>query len=157
GARPVEQRQRPRSVGVVYPHPIGDLVAEMNQLVRREEARQLGGADIAHLDPAILDYIGIRDLARRPADRDGDIIVAGEMVELVDEIVAEQLGPGDAGRVDAGLVESGERTRRSRKRPLAGIVDAKFGIGERAALARFSVGRRTLLDVAGERLTEVGA
>ena len=56
--------------------PVGDLVAEMDELVRREEARQLGGADVADLDAAILDHIGVGDLARRTADGDGDVIIA---------------------------------------------------------------------------------
>ena len=99
------------SSGALIPHAVGDLVAEVDQLVRREEARQLGGADVADLNAAILDHIGVGDFARRAADRDGDVIIAREMLELVDEIVAEQLGPGDAGRVGPGLVEPGESAR----------------------------------------------
>src|SRR6476619_6074309 len=105
GARSVEQSQRPRLVRGLEPHPVGDLVAEMYELVRREEARQLRGADVADVDPAILDHISVRDLARRTADGDGDVIIALEMFELIDEIVAEQLRPRDAGSIGPGLVE----------------------------------------------------
>ena len=62
-------------------------------------------ADIADLNPAILDHIGIWDFARGPADGDPDVIVAVEVLELVDQIIAKQVGPGDAGRVDSGLIE----------------------------------------------------
>ena len=38
GARPVEQGERARLVGTADPCPVGDLVPEVDQLVRREEA-----------------------------------------------------------------------------------------------------------------------
>ena len=63
GAGPIEQGQRPRAASDVIPHPVGDFVADMDQLVRREEARQLGGADVADLDPAVLDHVSVRDFA----------------------------------------------------------------------------------------------
>src|SRR5205085_5215963 len=122
-ARPVEQSERPWLVGRADPDSVGDLVAQMHQLVGRKVARQLGSADVAHLDAAILDHIGVWDFARRAADRHGHVIIAREMLELIYEIVAEQFGPSDAGRVGAGLVEAGESARRRRGGDLPAIVD----------------------------------
>ena len=70
GARPVEQRERPRAVADAVPGAVGDLVADVDQLGRREPARQLGGADLAELDLGAVEHIGIGDFARRTADRD---------------------------------------------------------------------------------------
>ena len=77
-----------------------------------------------------------------------DVIVAGQMLELLDEIVAEQLGPRDAGRVGAGLVQPGEGARGDRPRDLPRIIDAQLGISERALLARSRVGRGAVFDIA---------
>ena len=85
----------------------------MDELVGREEARQLGGADVANVNAAILDHISVGDFARRAADRDGDIIIAGEMLELIDQIIPEQFGPRDARCVHPGLVQPGEGAGRS--------------------------------------------
>jgi hypothetical protein len=156
GARPVEQCQRPRPIGVVDPHAVGNLVAQVHELVRGEDPRQLGGADVAHLNAAVLDHISVRDFACRPANRNGDVIVAVQMLELVHEIVAEQLGPRDAGRVGAGLIEPGEGAGRRGHRRFAGIIDAKLRISERAFLAVSRIGARAVLDVTGQRLPQVG-
>src|SRR3954468_13373701 len=148
GARTVEQSERPRLVRVLDPNSVGDLIAKMNQLVRGEKARQLGGADVADLDSAVLDYISVGNLAGRTADADADIIIAIEVFELVDEIVAEHLGPSDAGRIDARLIEPGKGPREGRCRRFAAIVDAQLGIGEGAVLAGSSIGRHSVIDVA---------
>jgi len=63
GSRPIEQSERARLAGCALPDAVRNLVAEVHQLVRREESRQLGRADIADLDPAVLDHIGVGDLA----------------------------------------------------------------------------------------------
>ena len=134
GARPVEQGERARLVGRADPDAVGDLVAEMDELVGREEARQFGGADVADLDAAILDHISVRDFARGAADRDRGVIVAAEMLELLDQIVAEQPRPRDAARIGAGLGQPGEGAGRRGRGNLPRIVDPELGIGEGARL-----------------------
>src|SRR6185369_12150634 len=94
--------------GGCVPDAVRDLVADVNQLVRWEEARQLGRADIAHLDPAVLDHVGVGDLARGSADRNRDIIVAIEMFELLDQIVTEEVRARNAGRIASRLVQPRE-------------------------------------------------
>src|SRR6185369_13412540 len=107
------------------------------------------------MDPAVLDHIGVRDFAGRWADVDLDVIVADEMLELLDEIIAEQLGPSDAGGVGARLVEAGEGARRRRRGKLPAILYTELGIGERPLLASSRIGRASVLDVAGKCLAEV--
>src|SRR5262245_64003693 len=81
GARPVEQSERAHVRR--GPSAIRDFIADMHQFVRGKEARQLGGTDIADRDAAVLDHIRIGYFARRPANRDGDVIVAAEVHELL--------------------------------------------------------------------------
>src|SRR5438045_9526279 len=69
-ARTIEQSERARSLGPHIPYAIGDFISDMDQLVRGEEARQLGRPDVSDLDPAVFDHIGVGNLARRAADRD---------------------------------------------------------------------------------------
>src|SRR5215207_9861299 len=89
GARSVEQRQRTRLRAGTDPQAIGDLIADLEQLVGGKMTRQFGSADVADLDPAILDHVRIGDLAGRTADRNFNIVVADQMLELLDEILAE--------------------------------------------------------------------
>src|SRR5207244_8650041 len=119
--------QRPY-VALWNPDTVGNFVADVYELVRGEDARQLGGRDVADLDPAVLDHIRVRDFARRAADRDANIIIAQQMFELVDEIVAEEGRAGDARRIGAGLVEPGERAPDSRTGELRLIVDPELRI-----------------------------
>ena len=78
------------------------------------------------------------------------------MLELVDQIVAKQLGAGDAGRIGAGLVQPSEGARRRRRRDAAAIFDPELRIGEGAFLAEPGVGRGPIVDITRERVAEVG-
>src|SRR6476659_11495276 len=108
----------------------------MDQLVGREKSRQFGRADIAHLDAAILDDVRVGDLACRAADRDRDLIVAGEVLQLLDEVIPEELRPRDACRVSAGLVETSKGAGNMRAAQRARIIDPKLGISKDAFVAR---------------------
>ena len=61
GAQPVEQRQRAGLVGA-DPQAVGDLVADMRELGRREMARELGGRDLVEAQRmAGIEHIGEGD------------------------------------------------------------------------------------------------
>ena len=156
GTRPVEQCQRPRGIGRCVPHAVRNFISDMDQLIRRKEAGKLGRADVTDLDPAVLDHIGVRDLARRAADADLDVIVANQVLDLVDEIFAEQVWARDAGGIGAGLAEARESARRRRAQRLAAIVDPELRISEAPLVPRLGIGPRPVADVLGQRLAEVG-
>ena len=92
----VEQGQRAGRVEREVPGAVGDLVADMDQVGRREPARQLGVPMLAELEVAAVEHIRVGDFAGRTADRNAHRIVAHQMLELFAEIVAEQRGAGDA-------------------------------------------------------------
>jgi hypothetical protein len=154
-ARAIEQREWPRLVRTSYPDTVRDLVAKMHQFVRGKEAREFGRADVADLDAAVLDHVGVRDLACRASHGNADVVIAGEMLELVDEIVTEEFGPRDARRIGAGLVEPCESPGRRSRRHLAAVFDPQFRVGECAFLARARVGHAAILDIAGKGLAKV--
>ena len=156
-ARGVEQGQRAGRVDREVPAAVGDLVADMDQLGRRKPARQLGRGDAVELQIlAGVEHVGKGDFARRMADRDAHRIIADEMVELVGEIVAEQRRAGDAGGVDAGLVEPGEGAGRGGRRRFGVIFEAQLGISEAAFVARLAVGTGARRGISVERGAEVG-
>jgi hypothetical protein len=78
------------------------------------------------------------------------------MLELIEQIVAEHLGPGDARRVSAWLRQTGEGTRRRAGRRLAAIFDPELRVSEASFRARRVVWRRPLGDIGGKRGAEVG-
>ncbi len=80
GARAVEQRQRPGVANRIVPDAVGDLVADMRQLVGREPARQIGGRHLVEIDAASVEHIGIGNFAAAFADRDFDPIVLDQML-----------------------------------------------------------------------------
>ena len=157
GARGVEQRQRAGRVDREVPAAVGDLVADVDQLGRGEPARQFGRGDPAELQIlAGVEHVGEGDFARRMADRDAHRIIADEMVELGGEIVAEQGRAGDAGGVDAGLVQPREGAGWRRRRRVGVIFETQFGISEAAFVARLAVGAGARRGIIIERGAEVG-
>ena len=80
------------------------------------------------------------------------------MLELDRNIVAEQVGPGDARGVAARIVEPGKcphramgRARRSRM-----IVDPEFRISEAAGGAILGIGQLAAVEIGFERLAQIG-
>ena len=156
-ARRVEQRQRPLGLAAIIPGAVGDLVADMDELGRREGAGELGGAAFLELQVlAAVEHVGIGYLAPRPSDRDLDLIVADEIAELLAQIFPEHARPGDAGRVAAGMVQPAEGARREFLGQHLHMVDAKLGIGEQALGA--SARSRDLAggQILRERVAEIG-
>ena len=78
------------------------------------------------------------------------------MLQLLAQIFAEQGGAGDRGRVDAGLVQSGEGTRRRRRRAFRIIFDSKLGIGEGAVIAGFEIGPGAVGGILREGFAQAG-
>ena len=135
----------------MLPGAVGDLVADMGELGRREPHGEIGrlGAVEPQIVGAVED-IGIGDFPRRAADRDLDVIILDQIAQLLGEIFAEQIGVGDAGRVAARLVEPAISARRKIGRAAPGIIDAQLGIGEAALGAGLGVRALAVLEIMGE-------
>ena len=100
--------------------------------------------------------VRVRDLARRMADRNVDIVIADQIFELLGEIFAEVARAGDADRVAAGLVQSAEGARREIGRLVIAVVDAELGISEQAARPRLGIGPLAAQQIMGQRPAQGG-
>ncbi len=155
--RPVEQRQRMRRVGLVDPAAVGHLVADVRQLGGGEETGQLGGGHpIQPQAFTAVEHVGVGNFLLGQARGQHHAVVAHHQPELLDQIVAEQGRPGDAGGVDAGAVHSRERPSHPRRRALGCIGDAQFRIGEGAAGATVEIGAHPVAQIGRQRMAKIG-
>ena len=118
------------------------------------EVRRLGAVE-PQIVGAVED-VGIGDFARRAADRNFDVIILDQIAQLLRDIFAEQVRPGDAGRIAAGLVEPAIGARRKVGRAAIGIVDPQLGIGKAALGACLGVGSLAILEVARQSGAQAG-
>jgi hypothetical protein len=127
----------------------------MGKLRGREPAAEIGrmGAVQPQVVRAV-EYIGVRDLARRAADGDIDPVISDQETKLLGQIFPEQARPGDANRVDAGLVEPPEGARGKLGALAVLIVDPKLRIGEQALGPRLRIRPLTAGEVTGERASK---
>ena len=128
----------------------------MDQIGRREPARQFRGRNSLEVEVAPVENVGVGDFAGRGADADLDRIVADQMLELLAKIVAEQGRAGDRSGVDAGLVEASEGAVRGRWRDFRVIFDPKFGIGKGTVVTLGGIGANALFGLVGERFAKAG-
>ena len=147
--RAVEQRQGPARPERMVPGAVGDLVADMGELGGREPAAEIGGERPveAQVVGAVED-VGVGDLARGTADRNLDVVIRSEKLELLGQIFAEQPRLGDARRVAAGPVQPPVGPRREFRRGQVAIIDAKLRIGEQALGPGLRIGALAVGEVA---------
>jgi hypothetical protein len=152
GAQAVEQGQRPVLLHGRVPDPVGDLVADEGQVRGREEAGDVLAADVGLVQvDAGVQHVGIGDLLAGPVDLDLHLEVVHQQGQLLDQIVAELIGLGDRGGVDAGPADPGVRARQLGRQGL-GIVDQpQLGIGERAVEPRLRVGPGPMFEIGAKR------
>src|SRR6185436_14007667 len=122
---------------------------------RREPARELRrgqrlGVDVARM----LEYIGIRNLGIRNADFQFHLVVRNDVIELLEEVGAEESRLRDRDYVLAAFRELGESARQRRRRAVRLVGEAQLRITEVAVLSRFGVGGLATGDKGFERGTQ---
>ena len=95
---------------------------------------------------AALEHVGVGDLLAAHPDLDGRAVVAHEVVELLEQVAAEEGRLGDGGGVDARPLELGEgalRARRRARRPCRSPAARDSGTGPAPRRSARSRSRRT--------------
>src|SRR4029079_18329335 len=151
----VEKRKRSSITSRIVPDAIGDLVADVRELIGRKGAREHGCGNVAKVDTAAVEDIGIGNLAFAAPDRHLDCVVRNQVLQLGLQIFPEQGRTSDARRIRSPLGQPRERPVRMRSGPLAAIGDAKLRISE-AACGTISYVRRSAGTYEfGQRLSKV--
>ena len=153
GAQPVEVRQG-KGLGLGEHHAVGDLVADVGQVGGREVAgdvRRLAGVE-RHGRP--VHHIGEGDLLGGGVHADSRAIVLHQQLQLLDQIGAVQVRPGDRGLVDAGAGQAGIGPALGRRRGVALPFDAQQRIGEQAPGAGLGVGQGSGVDELADGLAQ---
>ena len=154
GAQRIEEGQRPHRARRRGPEPVADLVADLGELGGREVASDRGGADVGGRRVGGVQHVRKRDLLLGAADLDLDVEVLHQEAQLLSQVVAEQVRPGDRHRIDAGLAEAGVGARQPRRRGSAQVGDAQLRIGEGALRAQLRVRRRAVADERLQRIVQ---
>jgi hypothetical protein len=151
GARPIEEAERPPGAGLGRPQAIGHLIADRRQLGGGEVLGDRVGGDVVEgqiLRP--IDDVGIRNLDVRAQHLGLDVEITEQQGQLLDQVRAEKVRPGDGGPIDSPLAEAGEGPRQALGRPLGHMGEAQGRIGVGAGAARRRIGRSAGRQPGGE-------
>ena len=151
--RAIEQCQR-IGIGVLpVVEPVGDVVGRGGQVGTGEYPRQLGGGHAATGQlVALLDHVGIGNVAVAHADFNGNVEVLDQRLQLIEQVGAKCRRMGHRDAVHAGRLHLGVGAGRSRHFAVAFVGQAQLRVAEQVALGRTGLG--TAGDVALERLVE---
>jgi len=135
---------------------IGDLVADVGQVRGREPARQgrRHRPVQRHLKP--VGHIGEGDFLVRNPDLEGRAVFLFQQTQLFGQIGAEQVRPGDGGRIDPLFGQPGIGARLQVLGAIPVPADAKFGIGEHPFGAFDRIGPGAGVDEIPHGVAQVG-
>ncbi len=151
GAQPIEQRERShiaRRAGLA----IGNLVADMRQLGRREMPREIQRRHLIELERvARIEHIGKGNFLPPSHDRGGDVIILQQQRQLLGQVIGKDGGLGHANRIVAGRYQPSERSNRRGAALAPAIVEPDFGISERPVVPHRRIGQGAVGEISGER------
>ena len=130
GAQAVELGQR--EVPAEVEHAVRDLVADIRQVGGREPAGHGRRLAAVEADVRAVHHIRKGNFLMRRANLEGGTIVCLQQAQLFHQIGAEQVGPGDGGRIDARPRQAGVGAGFKVAGPFAKPADPEFRIGEQA-------------------------
>lgn len=101
-------------------------------------------------------HIGEGNFLIRRFDRDGHAELGRQQGQLLQQIVAVQVGAGDGGRIDAGPRQAGEGPHLEVVGTVAEPADGQPGIGEQAGGPRFGIGALAGLEETLHCIAQIG-
>ncbi|MNQ91350.1 hypothetical protein D3C85_1067250 [compost metagenome] len=135
---------------------VRDLVADVGQVRGREPARDRGRHGAVQRHAGTVQHIGEGDFLIRRLDRDGGAVLGDQQAQLLQQIIAVQVGAGDGRRIDAGARQAGEGPRLQVLRTVAEPADGQSRIGEQAGGPGFGIGALAGLEEALHCGSQIG-
>ncbi len=155
GAQAIKQGQRQAVFRMSEFDPVSQFIADHGKFGRREVAGEVRRVERAQAR-ARINHVGKRDFLLRTANRDVDVIVIGQQVQLFGQVIGEQGRAGDRGGESTGLGQPAKGAGQVRPGFDAGIGDPQFGIAPGAAGAAFSGRKGSVGSEIGDVGTEGG-
>ncbi len=131
----IEQGQRQGLALRPIEGAVRDLVPHQRQERHREVGGEVGPVDgaPARVEPG-LQHVGIRNLLPAQSHLEGDPVIGDQRLQLAGQVVAEESGVRDRGRVGAGGLKLRGGAPNPRQRPVRTVADPQFGVAEGEAL-----------------------